>query len=284
MFSNLTRGTPGLLAVLLSGILLVASPAIADEDSVLATVNGEPITKAELDLVTNDLAAQLSNVPKERRRAAALSFLVEVRLLADAATKAGLADTPAFKRRVELLRQRALHTGYVETEVAAKLTEELIRKRYDLEVANTPPVNEVHARHILLDTREEAEAVIAQLDDGADFIELAKEKSTGPSGPEGGDLGYFGPGQMVPEFEKPAFELDVGAYSKEPVQTQFGWHVIKVEDKRVQQPPSFEEAKEQIRSVLFREIYAEVVEKQREKASVEVLDPELKEQLAEIGR
>lgn len=284
MFSNLTRGTPGLLAVLLSGILLVASPAIADEDSVLATVNGEPITKAELDLVTNDLAAQLSNVPKERRRAAALSFLVEVRLLADAATKAGLADTPAFKRRVELLRQRALHTGYVETEVAAKLTEEAIRKRYDLEVANTPPVNEVHARHILLDTREEAEAVIAQLDDGADFIELAKEKSTGPSGPEGGDLGYFGPGQMVPEFEKPAFELDVGAYSREPVQTQFGWHVIKVEDKRVQQPPSFEEAKEQIRSVLFREIYAEVVEKQREKASVEVLDPELKEQLAEIGR
>ncbi len=250
----------------------------------LANVNGKPITEAELDLAVNDLEQQLTNIPAERRRAAALSFLIEVRLLASAAETAGLDKKPAFERRMELLRQRALHTGYVETEVAAKLTEEAVRKRYDLEIANTPPANEVKARHILVKTKEEAEAIIAELEGGSDFVELAKQKSTGPSGPGGGDLGYFGQGQMVPAFEEAAFKLDVGKFTKEPVETQFGWHVILVEDKRAQQPPAFEDAKEQIRSVLFRETYAKLVDQLREGANVEIVDQDLKTQVEEIGR
>ena len=256
----------------------------AAPEDVLASIDGQPITEAELDLAVNDLEQQLVNVPAERRRAAALSFLVEVRLLAAEAEKTGLHETPAFQRRMRMLRQRALHTGFVEQEVAAKMTEEEVRGRYDLEVANTPPVNEIKARHILLKTRDEAMAVIAELDGGAEFVALAKRKSTGPSGPNGGDLGYFGPGQMVPPFEDVAFKLQVGSFSKEPVETQFGWHVILVEDRRTRQPPAYEEVREQMRGVLFREIYARMVGDLRSKARVEIANEELKRQVEEIGR
>ena len=143
-------------------------------------------------------------------------------------------------------------------------------------MANTPPVNEVHARHILVKTKEEATAIIKQLDGGAKFEDIAKEKSSDGSAGQGGDLGWFGPGQMVPEFEKAAFALEVGAYTKEPVQTQFGWHVIKVEDKRAQQPPAFEQVKDQIRSALLREKYFALVKSVRDAAKVEIADPELK--------
>ena len=144
------------------------------------------------------------------------------------------------------LQQRALHGELVEKGVVDKVTDAEVRARYDQEIANTPPVNEVHARHILVKTKEEAEAIIKQLDGGADFEKLANEQTSDPSGKSsGGDLGWFGPGQMVPEFDKAAFALEVGKYTKEPVQTQFGWHVIKVEDKRAKQPPAFDEVKDQ---------------------------------------
>jgi peptidyl-prolyl cis-trans isomerase C len=257
---------------------------LAAPEDVLASIDGQPITEAELDLAVNDLEQQLVNVPAERRRAAALSFLVEVRLLAAEAEKTGLHETPAFQRRMRMLRQRTLHAGFLEQEVAAKVTEEEVRGRYDLEVANTPPVNEIKARHILLKTKDEAMAVIGELDGGAEFVALAKRKSTGPSGPNGGDLGYFGPGQMVPPFEDVAFKLQVGSFSKEPVETQFGWHVILVEDRRTRQPPAYEEVREQMRGVLFREIYARMVGDLRSKARVEIANEELKRQVEEIGR
>lgn len=284
MLQKLARRCAGILVGTIAMVVAVSMASRAADEDVLASVNGHAITAGELDLVLNDLAGQLGNLPEDQQRAAALSFLIEVRLLAAAADEAGIDDTPAFKRRMELLRQRTLHTGFVEQEIASTLTDEKIRARYDKEVAATPPANEVRARHILVKSREEAVAVIAELDAGADFVELAKERSTGPSAPEGGDLGYFGPGQMVEPFEKAAFAMDVGTHSKEPVESQFGWHVIKVEDKRAQQPPSYDDVKEQIRSILFREAYAEVVEKARSAAEIEILDEKLKEGLAEIGR
>jgi peptidyl-prolyl cis-trans isomerase C len=128
-------------------------------------------------------------------------------------------------------------------------------------------------------TKEEADAIIAQLEAGGDFEAIAKEKSTDGAAAQGGDLGYFGPGQMVPPFEEAAFALDVGQFSKEPVQTQFGFHVIKVEDKRTQQPPAFDQVKEQVRTLLFRETYFAAVQALREAATVEVQDPALKEAL-----
>jgi peptidyl-prolyl cis-trans isomerase C len=181
------------------------------------------------------------------------------------------------------LQQRALHSAVVDAEVSAKITDEEIRKRYDTEVSNTPPVNEVKARHILVKTKEEADAIIEQLEAGGDFEKLANENTTDPSGKEtGGELGYFGPGQMVPEFEKAAFALDVGAYSKEPVESQFGFHVIKVEDKRTQQPPAFDQVKDQIRSILLRENYFALVKSLRGAAKVDIADAELKKAVEQV--
>jgi peptidyl-prolyl cis-trans isomerase C len=249
-------------------------------DTVLATIDGKPVTEADLALALRDLEQQFARLPEDQKRAAALSAIIEIRLLAAKAEADGLDKTPDFQRRIEFLRQRTLHTALVEAEVAGKITDEEIRARYDQEIAAQPPVNEVHARHILVKTKEEALDVIKQLDGGADFEKLANEKTNDPSGKtSGGDLGWFGPGQMVPEFEKAAFALNVGEYTKEPVQTQFGFHVIKVEDKRVKQPPAFDQVKDQVRSILVREKYFALVKSIRDAAKVEIADPALKTQV-----
>ncbi len=260
--------------------LLTASyalPAVAQDDAVVAPVAGEPITEADIQIALQDLSQQFQRVPAEQQRAAALSALIEIKLVAAKAKEEGLADDPDFKKRVAFLRDRALHEEFVRTRVADTITDEEIRSRYDKEVAATPPQNEVHARHILVKTEEEAKEIIKQLNDGADFAELANEKSEDRGGGgNGGDLGFFGPGQMVPEFEKAAFTLDVGAITQEPVKSQFGYHVIKVEDKRVQQPPAFDQVKEQMRSVVMRERYVEMASKIRAEADIEITDPALK--------
>ncbi|PSJ54928.1 peptidylprolyl isomerase [Pseudaminobacter soli (ex Li et al. 2025)] len=256
-----------------------------DPAAVIATVNGKPITEGDLQVAESDLDQQFSRLPAEQRRAAALSAVIEIRLLAGEAEAKGLDKNPDFQRRMEFLKDRALHSEVVEKEVSKAITDDEIRARYDKEIAAAPPVNEVHARHILVKTKEEAEAIIKQLDGGAKFEDLAKEKSSDPgSGANGGDLGYFGPGQMVPEFEKAAFALEPGSYTKEPVKTQFGWHIIKVEDKRTQQPPAFDQVKAQIRSLLLRDKYFELVKSLRGNAKVDVTDPDLKKAVDQIDQ
>lgn len=267
------------LALALAASCMIALPAAAQDDAskVVGTMNGQPITNQDLDMTFTDLQDQLGQVPAEDRRAAALSALIDIRSLAAKAEAAGLDKTDEFKSRLAFLRQRALHNAYFRNEVVDKITDEDVRARYDKEVAATPPENEVRARHILLKTEEEAKAVIAELDGGAKFEDVAKEKSTGPTGPNGGDLGYFTRGRMVPEFEEAAFALDVGSYTEEPIQTQFGWHVIKLEDKRQVQPPSFAEVEGQIRTVLLRERYLDLLGTLREQAELDITDPALKE-------
>jgi peptidyl-prolyl cis-trans isomerase C len=254
-----------------------APAAPVDPNAVVATANGKPITEADLTLAENDLDPQFSRLPPEQRRAAALSAVIEIRLLSDKAAADGIDKQPDFQRRMEFLKQRALHSALVESEVAAKVTDAEIQARYDTEMANTPPVNEVHARHILVKTKEEADAIIKQLDGGAKFEDLANQHTTDPSGKTtGGDLGYFAAGQMVPEFEKAAFALEPGSYTKQPVQSQFGFHVIKVEDKRAQQPPAFDQVKEQFRSLVLRDKYFAMVKSLRDAAKVDITDPALK--------
>lgn len=279
------------IALLLAGSALglaqdTTQPAPAPSpDTVVGTVNGQPITEGDLALALADLDPQFSRLPPEQRRAAAMSAIIEIRLLSAKAAEEGLDKTPDFQRRIEFLRQRTLHSALVDADVAKKITDEEIRARYDQEVANTPPVNEVKARHILVKTKEEALDIIKQLDGGADFEKLANEKTNDPSGKaSGGDLGWFGPGQMVPEFEKAAFALNAGEYTKEPVQTQFGWHVIKVDDKRVKQPPAFEQVKDQVRSILLREKYFALVKSIRDAATVEIADPDLKSGVEQIEK
>ena len=284
MFDHVRRISLAFVSGAFLTAALTLSPAMAQDATVVATINGEPVTEADIALAENDLDPQFDKLPADQRRTAALSALIEIRLLAGESRKEGVADNADFKKRIEFLTQRALHSAYVENHVASQVTDEAVRARYDKEIANTPPVNEIKASHILVKTEEEARAIIKALDEGADFAELAKEKSTDGAAANGGDLGFFGPGRMVPEFEKAAFALEVGAYSKEPVQTQFGYHVIMVTDKRVQQPPAFEQVKDQVRSLLFRELYFEAVSKLREGAEIEISDPALKEALEAAER
>ncbi|MDG4880914.1 peptidylprolyl isomerase [Mesorhizobium sp. WSM4884] len=256
-----------------------AAPAAApvDPNAIVATINGEKLTEADLALAEGELSQQFQQLPPEQRRAAALSAAIEIRVMAKKAVDSGLDKDADFQRRMAFLQQRALHGEVVEKEVVNKVTDAEVRARYDQEIANTPPVNEIHARHILVKTKEEAEAIIKQLDGGADFQKLANEHTSDPSGKSnGGDLGWFGPGQMVPEFDKAAFALDVGKYSKEPVKSQFGWHVIKVEDKRAKQPPAFDDVKDQAKQAVIRDKYFAMVKELRGAAKVDIPDGKLK--------
>lgn len=250
--------------------------ALGDPDAVVGTINGMTITNRDLSFTIGDLQDQLGQVPPQQQRFAAMMALIDILLLADRAEADGVADTEAFQQRLAFLRARALHNSYFRDQVAETITDEEVRARYDAEVAATPPENEVRARHILVETEEEARNVIAALDGGADFAELAQERSTGPSGPNGGDLGYFTRGRMVPPFEQAAFGLEPGGYTADPVETQFGWHVIKLEDRRPVQPPAFEQVADQVRSALLRERYFELLASLRGEASIEIADPELR--------
>ena len=253
-----------------------AAPAL-DPATVVANIDGQPITEADVQLAESELDQQFAQLAPEQKRAAALSAVIEIRVLANKAKAAGYDNDAEFKRRMEFLNQRALHAELIEKDIAPQVNDESIRARYDKEMAAAKPVNEVKASHILVKTKEEAEAVIKDLEAGKKFEDIAKEKSTDPgSGANGGDLGYFGAGQMVPEFEAAAFALNVGEYTKTPVQSQFGFHVIKVDDKRARQPPAYDTVKDQIRQVVFRDKYFETVKNLRGAAKVEITDPALK--------
>ncbi|MCR9139573.1 MAG: peptidylprolyl isomerase [Alphaproteobacteria bacterium] len=267
----------GVLALLVS----VSLPAAAQEDTdkVIATIGGKPVYQSELNLAKTDLDQQFDRLPDEQKTAAALSALLDIKLMAQQAENAGFGKGEEFERRLGFLKDRALHNDYFKSKVVDGVTEEAVRERYNKEVAATPPEQEIKARHILVDSEEQAKSVIEALEGGADFVELAKEKSTGPSGPQGGDLGYFTKGRMVPEFEAAAFALEKDAYTKEPVKTQFGWHIIKVEDMRDKPPPAFEQVGDQIRRVLLQEQYLALIQEAREATSVEVTDPELRKLL-----
>lgn len=256
-----------------------AAPAPLPPETVLAKVGSQEITEADLQAATADLGPQFGQLPPAQQRLAVLSALIDIKALAEKAEAAQLGEDAEVARRIAFLRERALHNAYFEKNGISTITDEELKSRYDAEVAALKPVEEIHAKHILVPTREEAEAAIRELDEGKDFDAVAAEKSTGPTGPQGGDLGFFGPGQMVPPFETAAFALEPGSYTKEPIETQFGWHVIKVLEKRMQEPPAFEEVKDQLRQIVMRDKYIAMVQAAREEENVEYVDPELKTQV-----
>lgn len=249
----------------------------ADEaDPVVATVAGVEIRASELTLAEGDLDPQFARLPDQQRRVAALAAVIDIKTLARKAEAEKLDETEEFKKLMAFQRDRALHNAIFKASVVDPVSDADIKARYEKEIAAVPPEEEISARHILLKTEDEARAVIGELDSGKDFAELAKEKSTGPSAAQGGDLGFFTKGRMVPEFEAVAFTLKPGEYAKEPVQTQFGWHVIKVEERRETAPPAFEEVADQVRQVVMRERYGELIKSARSETEINVLDPDLK--------
>ena len=253
----------------LAPMSLASGPAQAANDPVVATVNGTKIMRSDVTQAYGQLPDQYKQVPFEQIFPALLDSLIDTKLAAGAARKAKIDETPAFKAELQGFTERLLGSTLIQREVETKVTDAAVKARYDEVTKEMGGKAEIHARHILLKTEDEAKAVIKELAGGADFAETAKKKSTGPSGPNGGDLGYFGQGQMVPEFEKAAFALDKGGMTDAPVQTQFGWHVIKVEDKRTKQPPTFAEMEPQIRQSMMREAGAAFTQGLREDAKIQ---------------
>lgn len=254
-----------------------------DPSKVLATINGKDITVGEVDQAAGDLDPQFARLPVEQRRLAALAALIDIKAMAGEAEKDKLDQTKEFKDRMEFLRERALHNEYFKNAIVDKISDADVRARYDKEIAAMPPQVEVRARHILVKTKEEAEVIIKKLEGGAKFEDLAKASSTDGTASSGGDLGYFSEGQMVPEFEKAAFALKPGEYTKEPVQTQFGYHVIQLEDRRTKQPPAYDQVKDQIRSIIMRERYIETVKKLRDGLKIDYKDPAIEKAMKDAA-
>jgi peptidyl-prolyl cis-trans isomerase C len=242
-----------------------------DSDPVVARANGVDIRESDLALAEEEIGNNIPNIPPEQKRDYFINYVTDVVVLSQAAGKQGLADRPDVKRRLDFDHNRLLMESLLQETGRAALSDEAEHKVYDEAIKQTTNEEEVHARHILVPTEEEAKAVLAQLKAGADFATLAKEKSKDPGGADGGDLGYFTKEQMVPEFAAVAFKLDKGQLS-DPVKTQFGWHIIKVEDKRIKPTPTFDEVKTQLQTYVAHKAQAELVENLRKTATIDRLD------------
>lgn len=252
-----------------------SAPAQPDPNAVVATVGDETITEADLAFAAEDLAQDLQNVPPQGRRAFLTSVLVDMKVMAQAARKENMQDTDLFKRRESYLVDRALRRAYFADKIASKVTKDEVQAAYDKMVKDFKPVEEVHARHILVKTEDEAKQVEADLKSGTPFEVEALDKSidTG-SAKNGGDLGYFQKGQMVPEFEKAAFDLKVGDVSA-PVKSQFGWHIIKVEDKRMSSPPPFEKVAPQLQQQVLVQAFDSTMSDLKKNVQIDIKDPDL---------
>jgi peptidyl-prolyl cis-trans isomerase C len=277
---NIWKSSPRLLGALaVLAVIVPGAVSAADDATVLAIVNGEEITRADVMTARNRLPAQLREMPEEQILPILVNLVIDSRLMANQARKEGIADEPEVRAQVELVQDMVLEQTLLTRHLQDKITEEALRERYEETLEDTEAREQVHARHILVAERSEAEEVIRKLDEGADFDELAKEVSADPSAEAGGDLGYFGRGDMIPAFAEVAFALEPGTYSQTPVQTEFGWHVIKVEDRRVVDPPPFEQVQGQLQQQLAMELRNEYVEQLREQADITRLyEPPLQEQ------
>ena len=247
----------------------VVQPAWAQDAPkiTVATVNGEDIFLEEVMALRDRLPADLRQQPMETYFDRLVDDIIDSRLAAAAGDEAGLTENPEILRQMSIAAQRVLAEAWISDEIRKRVTDAELKAAYDTYIADTGSRQEVKARHILVAERQTAEDIIIQLAGGADFISLAKEKSTGPSGPNGGDLGYFGRGAMVPAFETAAFDLDIGQHSQTPVQTQFGWHVILLEDKRTAEPPSYATLQQQLRQNLINQNLARLLDGLRQSAS-----------------
>jgi len=261
------------LALAVSGApILTPTPAsaetAADPDSVVATVNGKDITFSALQEMRAS-QPQLSQVPLSMVYETLVKHLVESQLIVDKAKADGYADDPDVAARMEAMRDNIIRSIFLTRLVEEAATDEALEKKYEAYKAAHPPEEEVRASHILVETEDEAKAVIEELKNGADFAALAKEKSTGPSGPHGGDLGYFKrQGQMVEPFAEAAFNLEAGAFTTTPVQTQFGWHIIKVTDRRMAEPASLDELRNQFVTEIAEDRIEGLIKDLRENADI----------------
>jgi peptidyl-prolyl cis-trans isomerase C len=272
---SIPQGRAPLLA-LLAGVSMFAcltgSPAMAQDNKVVAKIDGIEITEQEIALAGEDLGERIAQVPAPQRREYLIGYLSDLKIGARAAERAKIAELPEFTLRMNYFRQKVLMDEFISRQSRAAASTEAARKLYDDTMKTMKPEEEVRARHILVEKEDEAKAALARVRKGEDFAKVAAELSRDPgSGKDGGDLGYFTQDRMVPQFGAVAFKLKAGDVS-EPVQTQFGWHVIKVEDKRSKPLPKFEEVKGEIETYLVRKAQQDIVMGLRGDLKLERLD------------
>jgi peptidyl-prolyl cis-trans isomerase C len=252
--------------------LLAGFPVHAqDANPVLAKVNGSEIRQSDVAIAEEELGPSLAQMDPATKKDNVLAFLIDMKIVAKAAEDKKIADREDFKTKLAFARNRLLMDNLLAVEGKAATTDEAMKKVYDDAAKQITGEQEVHARHILVETEAEAKTVEEELKKGADFAELAKKKSKDPGAADGGDLGFFTKDQMVPEFSAVAFALEPGKIS-DPVKSQFGWHVIKVEEKRNRKAPDFAQVKPQIETYVVRKAQAEFVTKLREGAKIERMD------------
>ena len=255
--------------VLIAFIASVAAPAFAQDDPVVAKVNGTDIRQSDLAAAEEDIGQNLPPMAPEAKRDYLITYVTDMLVIAKAAEAKKIGDSPDFKRKLDIARNKLLMEGLLTAEAKSAVTDDAMKKVYAEATKAMGDEKEVHARHILVEKEDEAKAILADLKKGGDFAAIAKEKSKDPGSKEtGGDLGYFTKDQMVPEFAEAAFKLDKGQLS-DPVKTQFGWHILKVEDKRNRPVPDFDKVKDQVETFVVRKAQADLVTKLRGEAKVE---------------
>jgi peptidyl-prolyl cis-trans isomerase C len=249
----------------------IAAARAADDNPVVARANGVDIHESDLAFAEEEIGSNMPQMPPGQKRDYLITYLTDVVIVSQAAEKQKLGERDDVRRRLAFDHNRVLMEAMLQDVGKAALTDDAMHKVYDEAVKQMGGEEEVHARHILVPTEDEAKAIEDQLKKGADFAALAKEKSKDPGAADGGDLGYFTKDQMVPEFADAAFKLDKGQIS-DPVHTQFGWHIIKVEDKRTKPTPTFDQVEAQVSNYVEHRAQAELVDGLRKTATIERLD------------
>lgn len=263
------------LAICLLGAGLIAVPfqaSWADDkpDPVVAKVGTDIIHLSDVTAVANSLPPQARQMPPNQLLPKVLDQMIDTQVLATEARKQGLEKDPAIQRTLHEVMERALVSAFLEKEVGPQITDAAVKARFDKDVGSQPPVQEVHARHILVDDEATAKKIIAELKKGADFATLSKQYSKDSAAVEqGGDLGYFKATDMVPEFSAAAFALKDNEVSPTPVHTQFGWHVIQTLDHRTAAPPTFEQSRDQLRQKMINEAVHKVLAQAQADVTVE---------------
>jgi peptidyl-prolyl cis-trans isomerase C len=261
-------------ATAMSAMSSSAAPTAA-KGAVVAKVDGSPIYQSEVDSFIGDLGDQAKQMSPADLQSRVVDRLIDIKLANEKATAEKLDQEPAVAQRLHMGQITTVADAYLEKNARARITDDVLKAKYDELVKQVTPPEEVHARHILVKTEAEAKDIIKQLDKGGDFEKLAKEKSTDPgSGESGGDLGYFTKDKMVPEFAEAAFKMQPGKYSDTPVHSQYGWHVIQVLDKRAQPLPAFDQVKPQLTGLVLQDEERKVVEDLHKDAKIERFNPD----------
>ena len=230
-----------------------AAQAPAAPDPVVARVNGSEIRLSDLQDAMQGLPAEYRTMPLQTLYPALVNQLVDLEAVVAMARKQGLDKDPVVQHQMARAQEEALQSALFHRDIGPLVTDEAVHARYDRDIAGKPGEPEVHASHILVANEADAVAIIAELKKGGDFAAIAKARSSDPGAAQGGDLGWFKKGDMLPEFADAAFALQPGQITDKPVHTQYGWHVIRMEERRTTTPPTFEQAREELRNQMIQE-------------------------------